>query len=527
MRKEFMLRDSQSWPTINPPGNSNPQYPQQTMGYPGDVISHMNRSQQQAYMQQQQQQQVQAAQRGMGPSPAKRPRHIPPGHTHGSATAIPAPVMPPDPTFEDEDGTSGGDYMDFLTPRDISIHRYVQHHEWLEEILNSPYDTSQIIPGELGLGRKGELESLTKDFFDAPTNATPTEAFYIPEELADPHKLLDQLPIPDTATPRVGRLEAGKAEDFTERATERVAAINADMEKLKRQHTRRMAKLNKGRAFKEGAEGLRVSTLDIINGDTSKAGGAEQHKIDELISKIEAHSGKSITAVPNVECLQQGGLEEKTEPEPKETNDQDYDMVDTFGQFNGATPQAPTVSEPPDPDFMQPTDSVNDTSNVSQNQGALPQPAPEVNNDMEGMTQPAEPKETGAEDWIMVNKEGNSAADEDQDLGEFDSFANDAAMQSNMDTPNVDDAAGGDDMQDFDQGAGDDTTGNFDSNDFGEDIDFGDLDTAGDELAGYAQEIDDAGLQEQGDMGASDPTFGEAFQDPEASAAPDDDTPAA
>ena len=399
--------------------------------------------------------------------------------------------------------------MDFLTPRDISIHRYVQHHEWLEEILNSPYDTSQIIPGELGLGRKGELESLTKDFFDAPTDATPTEAFSIPEELADPHKLLDQLPIPDSATPRVGRLESGKAEDFTKRATERVAAINAEMEELKRQHARRMAKLNKGRAFKEGAEGLRVSTLDIINGDTSKAGGAEQHKIDELISKMEAHSGKIITAVPNVECLQQGGLEEKTEPEPKEANDQEYDMVDTFGQFNGATPRAPTISEPPDPGF------------------ALPQPAPEVDNNMEGITQPAEPKETGAEDWIVVNKEGNSAADEDQDLGEFDSFATDAAMQSSMDTPNVDDTAGGDVLQDFDQGAGDDTTGNFDSNDFGEGIDFGDLDTAGDELAGYAQEIDDAGLQEHGDMGASDTAFGEAFQDPEAGAAPDDDTPAA
>ena len=478
-----------------------------------------------------QHQQAQAAQRGVGPSPAKRARHIPPNHAHGSATAIPALVMAPDPTFEDEDGTSGGDYMDFLTPRDISIHRYVQHHEWLEEILNSPYDTHQIIPGELGLGRKGELESLTKDFFDAPTDAAPTEDFYKPEELTDPHKILDQLPIPDTATPRVGRLEAGKAEDFTRRATERVAAISAEMEKMKRHHARRMAKLNKGRVLKEGVETLKVSTLDLINGDASKVGDTEKHKLDEMISKLEAHIGKSIIAVPNVECLQQGGLEEKAEPkpdhEPKETGDQDYDMVDTFGQFNGDTPQAPTISEPPNSDFMQATTPVKNTSNVPPNQRPLPQPVPDMDNDMEGMTQPAESKENGAEEWIMVNKEGNSAVDEDQDLGDFDTFANDAAMQSNVDTPNVDDAVGGGDMQEFDEGAGDDTTGNFDSHDFGDGIDFDDLGTAGDELAGYAQDLDDAALQEQGDMGASDTAFGEAFQDAEASVAPDEDTPAA
>ena len=513
-----MLRDSASWPTINLPGNPNPSYPQQNMGYPGDVISHMNRSQQQAYMQQQQ---AQAAQRGIGPSPAKRPRHIPPGHAHGSATAIPAPVIAPDPALEDEDGTSGGDYMDFLTPRDISMHRYVQHHEWLEEILNSSFDTSQIIPGELGLGRKGELESLTKDFFNAPIDATPKEAFPLPE--SSPELASSQVPIPDTATPRVGRLEAGKAEDFTRRATERIEAINAEMEKLKRQHARRMAKLNKGGAFKEGAEDLRGHTLDMINGDASKA-EAEQYKIDELVSKLEAHTGKALTAVPDVECIQQGGLEEKSQA--KDANDQDYDMVDTFGQFDGHTPQAPNFSETPIPDFTQPTSASNDASDIPQNHEVLPQPGIQVDNHVDGVTQPAEPKDTTAEEWIMVNKEGSSAAEEDQDLGELATFANDAAMQPNMDNSNVNDAAGIDDIQGFDQDEGEDNTGHFDSNDFGEGIDFGDLDTAGDELAGYAQEIESAGLQDQNDMGASDTAFGEAFQDPEATVA-DDQTPAA
>lgn len=500
VRKEFMLRDSASWPTVNLPGNPGPSYAQQTMGYPGDVISHLNRSQQQVY-----QQQAQAAQRGMGPSPAKRPRHGPTGHGHISATAIPAP-LPPE-AYDDEDGSSAGDYMDYLTPRDISLHRYIQHHEWLEEILNSPYDTSQIIPGQLGMGRKGELESLTRDFFDAPINPTPKESF----------KTLDssQLPTEDTPTPRVGRMEAGKAEEFSKQATERVAQINAEMEKLKQQHTRRMAKLSKGRVFKEAEESIRVSTLDLMNGNPGKA-GAEEHKADEVVAKMEAYVGKPTKPMPEIECVQKGGLEDKAQA--KENSDQDYDMTDNFGQFDAAATTAPTYSEPSNPDFTNPTISVNDTSQIPQTKAAPSEPPPSMNDNMDEANKSPEGKATGAEEWIMVDKEGTPAAEEDQDMAEFDSFANDAAMQPSMDTPNANDTAGGDDLHAFNEGTVDDTAGNFDSNDFGDAIDFGDLDTAGEELAGYGQDMDEnAGLEEQGDIGASDTAFGEAFQDTEAS----------
>ena len=520
VRKEFMLRDSASWPTVNLPGNPGPSYAQQTMGYPGDVISHLNRSQQQVY-----QQQAQAAQRGMGPSPAKRPRHGPPGQV--SATAIPAPAVPPE-GYDDEDGLSGRDYMDFLTPRDISLHRYIQHHEWLEEILNSPYDTSQIIPGQLGMGRKGELESLTRDFFDAPINPTPKESFKTP----DP----SQFPIEDTPSPRVGRMEAGKAEEFTKRATERVAQINAEMEKLKQQHTRRMAKLNKGRVFKEAEESIRASTLELMNGNPSKA-GTEEHKADEVVAKMEAFVGKPTKPMPEMECVQKGGLEEKAQA--KENSDQDYDMTDNFVQFDAAATTAPTYSEPSNPDFTNPTISVNDTSQIPPTQ-AVPseQPPPSMNDNTmnEANKSPEDKGPTGAEDWIMVSKEGTPAAEEeDHDMAEFDSFAADAAMQPNMDTPNAaddDNTAGNahdDHLHAFNQGTADDvddTAGNFDTNDFGDAIDFGDLDTAGEELAGYGQEMDDddddgnAGLDgvQGDDIGASD-TFGEAFQDTEAGSA--------
>lgn len=517
IRKEFMLRDSASWPTVNLPGISNPQYPTQPMGYPGDVISHMNRSQQQAYMQQQQQQQqaqaVQAAQRGIGPSPAKRPRHGAPSHGHGSMTAIPPPAMPRDPDLIDEDGGDTGDLMDFLTPRDISLHRYVQHHEWLEEILHSPYDTSQIIPGELGLGKKGELESLTKDFFDAPTEPTSKEEFEVlPNQ--------EQTSIHAATTPRVGRLEIGKAVDFAKRASERVAAINAEMEKLKRQHARRMAKLTKGRAYKQAQEELRNSTLDMINGDAGRAGQGSDSKVEQIVSKMEDSIGKSIKPVSDVECIEKGGLEEKARA--SDIPDQDYDMVDNFGQYDGVGVEVPAPSAPSDQLYANQAGSASATPQEQEQEQAQPEVLHHENANMNERRPSTENKDQAPEEWVMVSKDENFPAENqdhnDQDLGDLDSFANDAVMQPIMDTPVADDNTAGGDMQDFEQGAVGDTTGNFEVTGFDEGIDFGDLDTAGDGLAGYDEGIENTGLGGQGNLGPEDTAFGDAFPDTEADA---------
>ena len=507
VRKEFMLRDSASWPTINLPGNAGTAYPQQSMGYPNDVMAHMNRSQQQAYMQQQQ---ANASQRGAGPSPAKRPRHGGPGHAHGSATAIPAPVVSQDPTNEEEDGTVGGDYMDYLTPRDISLHRYIQHHEWLEQILESPYDTDRIIPGDLGLGRKGELESLTRDFFDAPTNGTPKEKFPInnppPEENYVP-------PVP----PRVGRLEAGQAEEFTKRATEKIAQINSEIEKLKKQHARRMAKLRKTNALRGAEEELRIETLEIINGDSSKIGNQQDGRINDIALNA---FGKSVESVHDVECIEKGGLEEKSEN--KENIEHDYDMVDNFNindALDNVQPQVTTETA-----AQNPTLNAGSVVQASHNQLPEPETLPsEATHVHEGPSSAQPPLDTAAEDWIMVNKDGNPAA-VDEDLGDLNSFVNDAAMQSSIGTPDFIDNTVSDQPQkseqmpdnlvdgDFGPGAeGDTNTAELESHNFDEGIDFGDLDTTGDGLSGYAQAIEDPELGENDVLGSSDGAFGSTF----------------
>ena len=387
--------------------------------------------------------------------------------------------------------------MDFLTPRDISLHRYTQHHEWLEEILNSPYDTSQIIPGQLGLGRKGELESLTRDFFDAPIEATPKQIF---------PKSKGESPVEDSATPRVGRLETGKAEDFTKRATEKIAEINAEMEKLKRQHARRMAKLNKGRAFKEAEQNLRVSALELINGDSTKGDAVQQHGVDELVKGLEAQLGKSIRPVKDVECIDKGGLEEK--PQAEDTKDQDYDMTDTFGHLDGATASAITYPESRSPGLATAVESADNTSDVAHNNAPPNETLSDGEVNLDEVQNTPEPKDPAADDWVIVDRENISTA-EGEDMPEIESFGNNVAMPTSTIS---NDNTTGDSAPTYEQGVGQDVVEDFNANDFGGGIDFGDLDTAGEEMSGgYTPGIENTGLEEGGDL-INEGAFGGSFQ---------------
>lgn len=497
VRKEFMLRDSANWPTLHLPGNANSSYPQQLMGYPGDVISHMNRSQQ-AYMQRQQ---TGAAHPGVGPSPAKRPRQGASGHAHGSTTSIPMPNVSQDAAYDDDEGTSGGDYMDFLTPRDISFHRYIQHHEWLEEIISSPFDTSQIIPGQIGLGRKGELESLTRDFFDAPTETTAKEAFPQPD---------GNSPLKESATPRVGRLEPGKAEDFAKRATERVAEINAEMEKLRRQHVRRMAKLNKGQSFKDAEQNLRAITLEMINGDPSKSDAVQKHKVDELTKGLEARIGKTIRPLQEIECIEKGGLEEKSQA--GDIQDKDHEMVDNFGRLDSAAPPTIPYTEHGTSASANQLSLTNDTAGFAQNHALTRDVTSQGDVSMSEAYESSGAKDAGTDDWIMVNKDGNSAVSH-QHTPDLDDFGNDPTMQTFTNALNADKNVEGDEVQGFGHRAGDDNAETFVADDFDEGIDFGDLDTAGVEMSGYVQEMESAGLEGKSELPSNDNAFEEAFQD--------------
>jgi hypothetical protein len=153
-RREFMLHDREHWPQVHLPGQS--QMQQQGGQYNNTLAAmqmNQNRFAQSHYPQQ-----------GGNPREAKKPRldgpvaRAMPGSSDGA----------PDTTIETEEDTALGDFFDHLTQRDISMVRYTQHHQWMEQVFSSPYASHQIVPADLGLGLMGELKGLTDGILDPP-----------------------------------------------------------------------------------------------------------------------------------------------------------------------------------------------------------------------------------------------------------------------------------------------------------------------------------------------------------------------
>jgi hypothetical protein len=266
-----MLHDKANWPTINIPSAQGLQYP-----------PHMVARQQAAAV----------AQMQAGASPMKNNMPDRMQHRRGPSLAM-------EPTLEEEEDVSRGDILDFMTPRDISRMRYEQHHEWMEEILSSPFAMKQIVPTDLGLGRKGELEALTSDFFDAPTSVLRETS----------------------ANTRVGRMEDGTAAAFATKAAKKVAEMEAELVQLKKRHARRMAKVDKASVLTLAEKRLRISDtasrsrVSTTEGDSQPSQPTEVD-VDESVREVEAAIGKKVVPVTAVVCLHNGGLEEKA-PTPK------------------------------------------------------------------------------------------------------------------------------------------------------------------------------------------------------------------
>lgn len=348
-RKDFMLHDRMNWPTINFPPQMAPHGFAQPQGaYPSAMVRPPYYPQP-----------GQAIPGAPGPIPAKAPR----GHRASSAAMSGATA---EFALEDED-VSGGDLMDLLTPREVSKMRYQQHHEWMEEIFASPYAISQITPVSLGLGRKGELESLTAGFFDAPVVPSTNQK--------------------DTDSSQPTKMEPVKAEEFASRVARRVADMSAEIEKLKKRHARRMEKFNRSSLLKDAELRLRDSATNPTDtgseiwrlegrvevpaeGESPQAEPVvhqAKYKVDDVVKELETTWRKQVVSEPKVSCVEKGGLLEKIEPERKEQNmegDLNMDGSGLINQFQGqsaatpggatgvsAAPQLPATEQPGMTDF--------------------------------------------------------------------------------------------------------------------------------------------------------------------------------
>ena len=573
IRKEFMLQDRGNYPTIKLPGGAMPQYAQQVSGYPGNVISHMNRSQRQSYYPPRQAGNM----AGMGASPAKRPRVTQQANTSGLTSSTANGSVSQEDKVKDEEDTSKGDLMDILTPQDISSMRYMQHHEWLEEVFSSPYATSRIIPVELGLGRKGELETLTTGFFEAPTGIAPKPKGE--RHLAIPingTRRIQEEKIPA----RVGKMEPGKAEDFTKLASQRIADLNAEMEKMKRQHAKRMAKLNQGTTLMAAEKRLRSAVhgppesedepLRLVRqshspicNDGASATPRQSELIGDIVEEVEAVVGKQIQPQSDVTPVQKGGLEEKPHigisksqesATHGELDDQPNDIADTgspsksfLGSYGTATPMSR------DPSSLHQGQSTAGTPQVINSQMVTPGGAHEISgsgqatpqlppgdddivmagtshgmdlstSDGSGATQATANGE--ASDWVMVNREVDVDTMPQVAEGSFDpgTFSHDTGMVQSMDTPGVFVNTPGSGLQGLTPAARSNANEDYNANDFDETVDFSNLDTAGDALAGYGEENEDIGLDEHGDIDLDTSAFGEAFHGTELNAGREEGT---
>ncbi|OAL73365.1 hypothetical protein A7D00_1391 [Trichophyton violaceum] len=416
-RKEFMLHDRNNWPTINlpPHGQQQPPYPQP---YAAQMIAR-----QQVPHAPMQQQQVVGYPPGVVPPKAQRTQRLP--------TAA-APAVP-DFSLDDEE-VSTGDILDALTPRDISRMRYKNHHEWMEEVLASPYRMDQILPVDLGLGRKGELESLTKRYF------------YTPGALASQRKEGDGPP------PATGKMDPGKAEEFANSVAKRLAEMNAEMESMRKKHARKLEKTKKLSALREAELNLRDAVIDPSDtGDeiwrvegrlrleqeegmspVDYSDKSLKKKVDDIVNGLQASWGRTVVPVTDIKCVEKGGLQERVQPPPPPPQPaiSDANMINTlhYSQYDGATDGGAEAA----PGASAPAQGV-PTSAPSQpivSSVAPPQPvitAPQTSEDVvmggvEPSTQshatPGQPAAAeGDGDWVMVNKDGQaSSASPSKDL---------------------------------------------------------------------------------------------------------------
>ncbi|EKG21244.1 hypothetical protein MPH_01436 [Macrophomina phaseolina MS6] len=544
MEKRFMLHDRHNWPNISFPGTGQMQQGHVQPGgmYPGHPIQ----AGAGAFRQPQFYPPGQGS--AIGPSPAKRPRQVPPAHLPGNAPAgmPPAAVaMGHDTSIEDEENVALGDLLDHLTPRDISTMRYIQHHEWMEEVFSSPYAAGQIMPVDLGLGLMGELAHLTEGLFDAPSASSLPGGQKAPE-----------------APKPYQKLSKEKYQDFEERINSFLKNEEAELEKMKAEHAKKMAELTKSKTYVQAERLLR----DAAFSDSRKAAPATESqsaspfsegadpdvKVNEVVEDVEKSLGVTIAPRKNVNCVEKGGLVDEP-PAPAQTGNEANGTENgaTNGESNGglddsamdgdntaaglldqytsnslvSTPggsslQVPPVSQPDSqgqsatatpggsaqPGHTHEQDQSgsgvqSDNSNGDNGMDLIENMDLDI--DMSGMGEGANDK--AADDWVMVdsnNNGGNGSGEAGQNkssstTGGGDNDTTIAQGQDGTTTSAPASAAGN-------------TPGMFDATDFSA------FDTAGDALADYTGG-DDLDLGLEGDA------FGDAFHGTETRNDVDDD----
>ncbi|CAJ2513867.1 Uu.00g019860.m01.CDS01 [Anthostomella pinea] len=523
-RKEFILGDRVNWPQISWPRELSRQqmYPAnrgvpQAMAYPAHPP-------------------------GAGGPPSKRSRTN--QSAHGQIAPM-AAIAQSDSTYDDDEDTSRGDLFDHMTPRDISLVRYRQNHEWMEEILSSPYRMDQIGFADLGLGLKGELSGLTDGIYES----------YGPEATTKP-----------SSKPATTHLDPELASEFTKRVTDRIDFTKADIEKMKADHAKKMAKFKRNSLLTTAERELRSAIDDagedglLLEGQVEESEeGVNQwpskhtKKVEDIVAQVEAHLGRQAEVIHDLKRIHKGGYQEPApEPAPDASvhqpsaggpqigvangsntmsrqpshagsqqsgfmiGDSDIDMGGTAAGLLDQMHAGGSSTSTPQPQLSAAQSSAATPANLNvpsprpphpQASGTAAKQGVDAKMDGTGATtgQPAgtaPDQGTGSGDWVVVPKGGATTPD----AGAGSAAAAAAAAASGA--PPTKAAAGNASKQDSAMGT---PSMGFegDQNDFSE---LDDLNSAGDALAEFGAGDDDGGMDEEGmDMSMDDSAFGDAF----------------
>ena len=294
VRKEFMLRDRNNWPTINLPPHPGPNAPYGTPGpmgnraMPGPIYW----------------QAPVATQSGRGPSPAKRARTSP----YATLPELDAAVLD---GVDDED-TSLGDDFDHLTQRDVAMSRYKRNHEWMADVLSYPLSTPDIPSND----RAWEL--LMRTIFQLPQeeeNAVTTTTSSSDEGN-------------DSSA-------ADRQKAFFDRVRQCVAETEAETKRLEGEHTRTVKSFRQRcNVWRTAEERLRQAEWDsnntwrlaresAVEGVGEVGGGSTEgdnnssdqpppfpvERVMDVVADVEAQIGKRVYVTDEVVMTDPGGLD--------------------------------------------------------------------------------------------------------------------------------------------------------------------------------------------------------------------------
>ena len=225
-----------------------------------------------------------------------------------------------DASIEDEENIQWGDYLDHLTPREISTLRYKQHHEWFEEIFSSVYATSQILPEDLGLRFVEELEGLPRSTLETPGVQS--------EKSAEKQAVVT---VEDSVRSN-RKLNKEQMDELDKRITEYLEKGQAELRALKAEHAKKV-------------QDPKRNTYRMAERKLREAGRLSDSvtAVNEIVGHVEAELNVSIVQKKDFTCVDKGGLEEekKVAPPPPATNGTNGDVngdvngVNGNGLFNG------------------------------------------------------------------------------------------------------------------------------------------------------------------------------------------------